>query len=113
MKNSKDETIQKTEKTKKAEERTALSDSDMGKREKKQSEELANAGGVELTDEQMNTATGGALPSDYALNLDSYVHCPKCNSVNLRYNDGKERYECNDCKTAFTSSGIVKSGGCN
>lgn len=85
----------------------------MTEHEKKQLEELANAGGVELTDEQMDEAAGGALLSDYTQNSDSYVHCPKCNSTNLRYNDSKERYECNDCKTAFTSSGIVKSGGCS
>lgn len=85
----------------------------MTKQEKKQLEELANAGGVELTDEQIGDAAGGALQLDYGLKLDDYIHCPKCNSINLQYNDSKERYECNDCKTAFTSSGIVKSGGCS
>ena len=66
----------------------------------------------EVSDDELDNVSGGALPLNYALNTDNYIHCPKCNSVNLWYNDGKERYECNDCKTAFTSSGIVKSGGC-
>ena len=66
----------------------------------------------EVVDDELDNVSGGALPLHYALNTDNYIHCPKCNSVNLWYNNGKERYECNDCKTAFTSFGIVKSGGC-
>lgn len=82
----------------------------MTEHERKQLEEIANAGGIELTDEQINNAVGGAS--------DNYIYCPKCNSTNLEFYPGKQRYQCGNCKTWFTfdmwerTTTIVKSGGC-
>ncbi len=82
----------------------------MTEHEKKQLEELANAGGIELTDEQIDDAAGGAS--------DLWIHCPRCDSTNLEFYAGKQQYQCKSCKTWFTfdmwerTTTIVKSGGC-
>lgn len=83
----------------------------MSEQEKKQMEELANAGGIELTDEQIGKASGGEC--------DGYIHCPRCNALNLYFYSGKRMYKCNVCKTWFTydswerTATIVKKGGCS
>ena len=83
----------------------------MQEQEKNQYEELANAGGIELTDEQIGKAAGG--------NSDDWIHCPMCNSTKLYFYSSKQRYKCNNCRTLLTfdmweqTTTIYKKGGCS
>ena len=60
---------------------------------------LAKAEGVELTDEQLNTVSGG----DFC--LCPQTRCPDCNGTNVEvrtYNSAGSIYYCKKCKKEFT-----------
>ena len=63
----------------------------MTEQEKKQMEELANVGSIELIEDQIGNVTGGKS--------DGLVHCPRCNALNLQFYSGKRMHKCNVCKT--------------
>ncbi len=94
----------------------------MTETERKQNEELANAGGTQLSDDEADKASGGALIEDYVPDADVYIRCPSCGTVNIKHIESDWTtctYKCNECKKKFTLNtetreyNLIKTGGCS
>ncbi len=94
----------------------------MTEQEKKQADELANAGGSEISNEKIENVVGGALLEDYVPNADAYIRCPSCGTTNIRHIESNWTtctYKCNSCKKKFELNTEtkeykpIKSGGCS